>query len=100
LDRLLMFLPAIFIWGIFFILMAPLFIFKKYHETKKRRSPFTDNFLRSPGESLNRQIMEINDKIITYFVWVFTAPLSLYSTCISMLYFSRLNLPPSTIGLA
>jgi len=90
LDWLLMFLPAIFIWGIFFILMPLLFIFKKYHGTKKRRSPFTDNFLRSPGESLSRQIMEINDKIITYFVWVFTAPIILYSTYISMLHFSRL----------
>ena len=99
-DWLLMFLPVIFIWGIFFILMALLFIFKKYHESKKRRSPFTDKFLRSPGESLNRQIMEINDEIITYFVWVLTAPLLLYSTCISMLYFNWLNPPPSTIVLA
>jgi len=79
LDWLLMFLPVIFIWGIFFILMALLFIFKKYHESKKRRSPFTDKFLRSPGESLNRQIMEINDEIITHFVWVLTAPLLFYS---------------------
>jgi len=68
LDWLLMFLPAIFIWGIYFLLAALLFIFQKYYETKKRRSPFTDNFLRSPGESLNRQIMKINDEIITYFV--------------------------------
>jgi hypothetical protein len=68
LDSLLMYFPIILIWGIFFLLLALLFIFKKYHETKKRRSPFTDKFLRSPGESLDRQIMEINDEIITYFV--------------------------------
>ena len=84
-DSLLIYLPITLIWGIFFLLMALLFIFRKYHESNKRQSPFTDKFLRSPGESLNRQIMEINDEIITHFVWVLTALLLLYSTCISML---------------
>ena len=94
-DRLLIYLPIIFIGCIFFLLPAILFILKKYHESKKRRSPFTDKFLRSPGESLNRQIMEINDKIITYLVWVKTVLLVLYSTYLSMLYFSMLK--PSTL---
>jgi hypothetical protein len=80
-----MYFPIILIWGIYFLLAAVLFFLKKYHGSKKRRSPFTDKFLRSPGESLNRQIMEINDEIITYLVWVLTAILLLYSTCISML---------------
>ena len=84
-DSLLMYFPIILIWGIFFLLAAVLFFLKKYHESKKRQSPFTDKFLRSPGESLNRQIMEINDEIITHFVWVLTAPLLFYSTCISKL---------------
>jgi len=94
-----MYLPIIFIGCIYFLLMALLFILKKYHESKKRRSPFTDKFLRSPGESLNRQIMEINDEIITYFVWVLTVPIMLYSTYISMLYFSGLKPTLSTIAL-
>jgi hypothetical protein len=79
--------------------VAILFILKKYHESKKRRSPFTDKFLRSPGESLNRKIMEINDEIITYLVWVLTVPLVLYSTYISMLHFSSLQPSLSTIAL-
>jgi len=86
-----MYLPTIFILGICFLLMALLFIFRKYPETKKRRSPFTDKFLRSPGESLNRQIMEINDKIITYVIYVITVPSLLYSAYISMLHFRQLN---------
>ena len=94
-DRLLIYLPIIFIGCIFFLLAAILFILKKYYESKKRRSPFTDKFLRSPGESLNRQIMEINDEIMTYLVWVFTVPIMLYSTYISMLFFSVLK--PSTL---
>ena len=100
LDRLLIYFPIIFIWGIYFLLVGVVFFLKKYHERKKRRSPFTDKFLRSPGESLNRKIMENNDEIITYFVWVLTVPIMLYSTYISMLYFNWLNPLPSTIVLA
>jgi len=99
LGWLLIYFPIIFIWGIYFLLAAVLFFLKKYHGRKKRRSPFTDKFLRSPGESLNGQIMEINDEIITYFVWVSTAPIMLYSTYISMLYFSSLKPSLSTIAL-
>jgi hypothetical protein len=99
LDRLLIYFPIIFIWGIYFLLVAVLFFLKKYHGSKKRRPPFTDKFLGSPGESLNRQIMEINDEIITYLVWVMTIPLMLYSTYISMLYFSSLQPSLSTIAL-
>ena len=98
-DWLLIYFPIIFIGCIFFLLVAILFILKKYHESKKCRSPFTDKFLRSPGESLNRKIMEINDEIITYLVWVFTVPLVLYSTYISMLHFSSLQPSLSTIAL-
>ncbi len=43
--------------------------------------------------------MEINDKIITYLVWVLTAPIILYSTYISMLHLSSLELSLSTITL-
>jgi hypothetical protein len=99
LGWLLIYLPIIFIGCIFFLLVAILFILKKYHESKKRRPPFTDKFLRSPGESLNRKIMELNDEIITYFVWVLTVPVILYSSYISMLYFSSLQPSLSTIAL-
>lgn len=90
-NRLLMYLPIIFILGICFLLLALLFIFRKYHKTKKRRSPFTDNFLRSPGESLSRRIMDVSDEIITYVIYVITVPSLLYSAYISMLHFRQLN---------
>ncbi len=98
-DWLLIYLPVIFIWGIYFLLVGVVFFLKKYHERKKRRSPFTDKFFRSPGESLNRQIMEINDEITIYFVWVLTAPIMLYSAYISMLHFRGLQPSLSTIAL-
>jgi hypothetical protein len=37
-------------------------IWKKY-QAKKNNAPFTDNFLRSPGESLFSQIQDLNEKI-------------------------------------
>jgi hypothetical protein len=99
LDNLLIYLPEIFIGGIYFLLATVLFVFRKYQQTKKRRSPFTDKFLRSPGESLNRKITEVNDEIMTYFVWVVTVPMMLFSTYISMLYFNKLQPKTSTITL-
>jgi hypothetical protein len=44
------------------LFMLVLNILRKY-QLKKNRAPFTDNFLRSPGESLFNQIQDLNEKI-------------------------------------
>jgi hypothetical protein len=40
-----------------------LVVYQKYHRSKRKRAPFTDKFLRSPGQSLNEQIQELNEEI-------------------------------------
>ena len=47
----------------------------KYHQSKRRRSPFTDNFLRSPGESLNNKIQEVSEEGILNLVYVMFIPM-------------------------
>lgn len=93
-NRMLIYFPIILIFGIFAILASVLYLLRKSRQIKGHRSPFKDNFLRSPGESLNRQIMEINDRLAENLVLLITMPILLYATYISSLHFS--NSKPST----
>jgi Nuclease-related domain len=95
LNRVLIYFPIILIFGIFAILASVLCLLRKYRQIKGHRSPFTDNFLRSPGESLNRQIMEINDRITEYMFLVITVPVLFYAVYISSLHFGNSKLSTS-----
>ena len=86
-NRLLNYFPIILIFGIYAILFSVFYLLRKSRRKKEYRSPFNNIFLKSPGESLNRQIIKINDEIITYLFGVITTPLVLYSTYISILHF-------------
>ena len=46
----------------------------------------SNNFLRSPGESLNRQIMEISDKMMEHLVMTLMAPILFYALYMASLY--------------
>ena len=85
-NRLLIYFPIILVFGILAIVMSLLYLLRKYQQVKGYRSPFTDKFFRSPGESLNRQIAKINDEIIKHLVWMITIPLMLYAYYISLLH--------------
>jgi len=92
LNGVLIYFPIILIFGIFAILASVLYLLRKYRQIKGHRSPFTDNFLRSPGESLNRQIMEVNDRITEYMFLVITVPVLFYAVYISSLHFGNSKL--------
>jgi hypothetical protein len=95
LNRVFIYFPIILIFGIFAILASVLYLLRKYRQIKGHRSPFTDNFLRSPGESLNRQIMEVNDRITEYMFLVITVPVLFYAVYISSLHFGNSKLSTS-----
>ncbi|MBN1930720.1 MAG: NERD domain-containing protein [Desulfobacterales bacterium] len=59
---------------------------KKYHRFKKHRSPFIDNFLRGPGQSLIDELAEINMDIFGYAAGLMVIPIFLYAGFISNLY--------------
>jgi hypothetical protein len=79
--------------------MLLFYLLRKFRRIKGRRSPFTDNFLRSPGESLNRKITEINDRLTENLVLLITMPILLYATYISSLYFANLKFSASTFTI-
>jgi len=77
--------------------MSLFYLLRKYQQVKGYRSPFTGKFLRSPGQSLNQKIAEINDEINIHLVWMITIPLMLYAYYISLLHFGTSK--PSTMIL-
>jgi len=96
LNRFFIYFPIILVFGILAIVMSLFYLLKKYQQVKGYRSPFSENFFRSPGESLNRQIAKINDEIIIHLVWMITIPLMLYAYYVSLLHFGT-SKPPTTI---
>jgi hypothetical protein len=92
LNWLLIYFPVILVFGMLSIVTLVLCLLKKSRQIKGLRSPFTDNFLRSPGESLNRRIMEINDRVTENLVLLITTPILLYAIYISSLHFGNSEL--------
>ena len=88
----LVYFPLILVFGIMAIVMTVLYLLRKSRRIKGYRSPFTDNFLRNPGESLSRQIMEVNDRITEYMFLVITVPVLFYAVYISSLHFGNSKL--------
>ncbi len=88
-HRMLIYFPIILVFGILSIVMTVLYLLRKSRQIKGHRSPFTDNFLRSPGESLNRQIMQINDRVTENLVLLVSTPILLYAIYISSLHFGN-----------
>jgi hypothetical protein len=56
-------------------IFIPILIIWKKHQLNKGKAPFTDNFLRSPGESLFNQIQDLNEKISDSFLEVILFPI-------------------------
>ena len=60
-----------------FVLLGLLRFLKWARHRKGVRPPFSDRLLRSPGETLRRQIEDINDDVATYMIGANTFPLFL-----------------------
>ena len=80
--------------GIFYLTVS---ILKFYHGRKKRRSPFTDRFLRSPGQSLLQKLDDINSDISAHLAFSIITPFMFYSMYMSEIYFRKRPLFSSTL---
>jgi hypothetical protein len=74
-------------------------ILKTYHKRKKRRSPFTEKFLRGPGQSLIEKLNDINAELVGYLGSMIAVPLAVYAGIISDLYFQNKMLSSSSVFL-
>ena len=98
-NRLLIYFPIILLFGIYAIFASALYLLRKYRQLKGHRSSFADKVLRSPGESLNRQITEINDRTTEYMLSFITMPVLFYTIYISSLPFGNSKLSTSSTAL-
>lgn len=94
-ERLCAYFPHMIFFGVFGLLTGTVYLIRFFLRHKKRRSPFVGNCLRSPGQSLHREIAEINDEILTYLFSSLTLPVVLYAVHISQSYFGGL---PENLG--
>ena len=85
-ERLFVYFPVIFVFVILLILTAVLHFYRKINRLRKRRSPFTQNLLRSPGQSLIHQLDNINIEINVYLVSLILIPVLIYSIMLSFSY--------------
>jgi hypothetical protein len=67
-----------------FILNVFLELKRRYHN-KKVKAPFTENFLRSPGETLIRQLQNLNEEINSAQISIVFFPLYLIFTLLIMI---------------
>ena len=83
-------------YGLFYLVTKVLIT---HNKLKKRRSPFTDNLLRSPGETLRGQLDDINLDLNVYLFSVFIFPLVFYSTVLTQAYFGGRALSGSSVWI-
>jgi hypothetical protein len=78
------------------ILIGSVLLFRWIDKRKKRRSPLTSQLLRMPGESLLRELNEIQMEIYKYSFLTIVYPILFYSLWISEKYFKN-TMPNSTM---
>lgn len=81
------FLPFVLILLIYGLLYLVTKLLVAYHKMKKRKSPFKDNLLRSPGEWLRKQLDDINLELNVNLSSAFAVPLAVYAVVLTQAYF-------------
>ena len=90
---------VILICAIFLVLLLFLFLIRKYYRSQKLQLPFTRNFLRSPGQSVLKELAHLNQEIMIYFVFLIVIPVYTYAAYISYLYFAKKPFNMIELGL-
>ena len=86
----------------FAILGVVLVAFKVHHwidAKKRKRSPFTGKFLRSPGQSLLVQLDDVQDSLTTALVGLVVAPMAIYAGIAPSLFTGRIT-TTAIVGVA
>ena len=80
-------IPALLILIIYGLFYGVTKLLITHNKLKKRKSPFTGNFLRSPGEWLRERLDDVNIDLNVYLLSAFIFPLVFYSGILSQAYF-------------
>lgn len=85
---------AVFLGLLFF-----LYLVRKYYHSKNLRLPFTQNLLRSPGQSLLKELNHINQELMIHLVFLIFTPVYAYAAYISYLYFGKEHFNTAELSL-
>ena len=83
------FIAAVIIFISIGVPFATIKILQFFHSQKKRRTPFTSDFLRGPGQTLMEKLDDINEDLVFYLTVMLVLPLLFYSFFVSELYFRQ-----------
>ena len=75
------------------------YVFRSYAKRKKPRSPFTQNLLGCPGQSLLYKLDGINADLMVYLASALMIPLAIYALHISISYFGDARETDLRIGI-
>ena len=92
-------LPGFLLAGLTLLYLAIIYLYRASYKSKKRRAPFTDNLLRSPGHSLLMKLDDLNEEILFGFCALFLTPLFFYSGFVTLLYIEGRKLNPADVIL-
>jgi hypothetical protein len=87
LEKKNVYFPILIMAGTFGILVATSYALRWVSRHKKLRSPFTQNLLRGPGQSLLSKLDAGNEDVVVYTISAFFTPLVIYAVHISQSYF-------------
>ena len=96
-NHLAQFLPAaliLLVYGLFYLVTK---LLAAYYKLKKRKSPFKENFLRSPGEGLRGQLDDINLDLNLYLFFAFAVPLAIYAALLTHAYFGGITISATSV---
>jgi len=90
---------TIFLLGLLAVYLLILYFFRSYYRLKKRRSPFTQNSLRSPGHSQSLKLGSINEELSCNLVTLIAMPIYFFGGFFSHVYFTQREIKPEIIAL-
>ena len=93
------FIPVAMPFLIFFTVWLCLFLIRRHYKNKGLSLPFTNSFMRSPGQSLLQEIEDLNEKITEYIVCLLSVPLGMYAFYVSYLFVKQGGVKASDLGI-
>jgi len=82
-------ISTLLIIGTPFVIIGALYLFRFYKKQNRRRSPYTQNLQRIPGQFLLAKLDAINEDLMAYLLSALLMPLAIYSVHISISYFKK-----------
>lgn len=82
-------ISTLLIIGTPFVIIGVLYLFRFYKKQNRRRSHFTQDLQRNPGQFLLAKLDAINEDLTAYLLAALLMPLAIYSVHISISYFKK-----------